>query len=110
MDWANRLKFWLETVKGLARTETLAWIFSAAGLIALIVAGKGKWLAFLAGWLFTSMVGVSASGYFFPHYFQQQLPPLALIAVFGAQWLSEFRPWRSSRIAGALLSLLLAVL
>jgi len=56
------------------------------------------------------MIGVSASGYFFPHYFQQLLPPLALIAVFGAQWLSEFRPWRSSRIPGALLSLVLAVL
>ena len=110
MTWSDRLQFCSETLTRLARTEVLAWIFSAAGLIALIVAGKGKWLAFLAGWLFTSMVGVSASGYFFPHYFQQLLPPLALIAVFGAQWLSEFRPWRSSRIAGALLSLLLAVL
>lgn len=96
MTWSDRLQFCLDTLTRLARTETLVWIFSAVGLIALIVARKGKWLAFLAGWLVTSMIGVSASGYFFPHYFQQLLPPLALVAVFGAQWLSELRPWRSS--------------
>jgi 4-amino-4-deoxy-L-arabinose transferase-like glycosyltransferase len=110
MTWSDRLQFCSETLTRLARMEVLAWIFAAAGLIALIVAGKGKWFALLAGWLFTSVIGVSASGYFFPHYFQQVLPPLALIAAFGAQWLSELRPWRSSWIPGALLSLLLAVL
>jgi len=110
MTWSNRLQFCSETVAGLARAEMLAWILSAAGLIALIVAGKGKWLAFFAGWLVTSAIGVSASGYFFPHYFQQLLSPLALIAVFGAQWLSELRPWRSSWVPGALFGLLLAIL
>jgi len=110
MTWSDRLQFCSETVAGLARAETLAWILSAAGLITLIVAGKGKWFAFLAGWLITSMIGVSASGYFFPHYFQQLLPPLALIAVFGAQWLSELRRWRSSWVPGALFSLLFAIL
>ncbi len=110
MTWSDRLQFCSETLTRLARTEMLAWIFSAAGLIALIVAGKGKWFAFLAGWLITSTIGVSASGYFFPHYFQQLLPPLALISVFGALWLSELRPWRTSWILGALFSLLLALL
>ena len=110
MTWSDRLQFCSETLTKLARTEVLAWIFSAAGLIALIVAGKGKWFAFLAGWLITSTIGVSASGYFFPHYFQQLLPPLALISVFGALWLSELRPWRTSWIPGALFSLLLALL
>jgi len=110
MTWSDRLQFCSETLTRLARTEVLAWIFSAACLIALIVAGKGKWFAFLAGWLITSTIGVSASGYFFPHYFQQLLPPLALISVFGALWLSELRPWRTSWIPGALFSLLLALL
>jgi 4-amino-4-deoxy-L-arabinose transferase-like glycosyltransferase len=110
MTWSDRLQFCSETVARLARTEMPVWIFSAAGLIALIVAGKGKWFAFLTGWLITSMIGVGASGYFFPHYFQQLLPPLALIAVFGAQWLSELRPWRSSWIPRALFGLLLVVL
>ena len=110
MTWSDRLQFCSETLTRLGRTEVLAWIFSAAGLIALIVAGKGKWFAFLAGWLITSTIGVSASGYFFPHYFQQLLLPLALISVFGALWLSELRPWRTSWIPGALFSLLLALL
>ena len=110
MTWSDRFQFCSETVARLARTETLVWIFSAAGLIALVVAGKGKWFALLAGWLVTSMIGVSASGYFFPHYFQQLLPPLALIAVLGAKWLSELRPWRSSWIPRALFGLLLVFL
>src|SRR5204862_6734609 len=89
MTWSDRRQFCLETVVRLAQTETLVWIFSAVGLIALLIIRKGKWLVFLVGWLITSMIGVSASGYFFPHYFQKLLPPLALIAAFGAQGLSE---------------------
>jgi hypothetical protein len=110
MTWSDRLHFCAETLTRLARTETLVWIFSAAGLIALIVARRGKWFAFFAGWLITSMIAVSASGYFFPHYFQQLLPPLAFFAVFGAQWLSELRPWRGRWIARALFGLLLVLL
>ncbi|MEY2600992.1 MAG: hypothetical protein QOJ36_311 [Verrucomicrobiota bacterium] len=110
MTWSDRLQFCSETIARLARTETLVWIFSAMGLITLVITRKEKWFVFLAGWLITSMIGVSASGYFFPHYFQQLLPPLALIAAFGAQWLSELRPWRSSWIPSALFGLLLVVL
>jgi len=110
MTCSDRLQFCSETVARLAQTETLVWIFSATGLIALIVARQRKWFVLLAGWLITSVIGVSASGYFFPHYFQQLLPPLALIAVFSARWLSGLRPWRSSWIPGALFTLLLAIL
>jgi Dolichyl-phosphate-mannose-protein mannosyltransferase len=110
MTWSDRLQFCSETIARLARTETLVWIFSAMGLITLVITRKEKWFVFLAGWLITSMIGVSASGYFFPHYFEQLLPPLALIAAFGAQWLSELRPWRSSWIPPALFGLLLVVL
>src|SRR5205814_3731668 len=110
MTWSDRRQFCLETVVRLAQTETLVWIFSAVGLIALLITRKGKWFVFLAGWLIASMIGVSASGYFFPHYFQQLLPPLALIAVFGALGLSELPPWRSSWIPQALFGLLLVVL
>lgn len=34
----------------------------------------------LVAWLFASLIGVSASGRFFSHYFIQLLPPLALLA------------------------------
>ena len=40
------------------------------------------------------MIGVSASGYFFPHYFQQLLPPLALAAAAGAERLDGIQLWR----------------
>jgi len=110
MTWSDRLQFCSESLTRLARAETLVWIFSAAGLIALVIVRKGKWLAFLAGWLIASMIGVSASGYFFPHYFQQLLPPLALTAAVGAKWLSELRPWRNSCVPRALFSLLLVIL
>src|SRR4029077_8390916 len=40
MTWSDRLHFCSETVGSLTRAETLVWIFSAVGLIALIVAGK----------------------------------------------------------------------
>src|SRR5207237_7938973 len=70
MTWSDRLQFCSDTLGRLAPTELLFWIFSALGLIALIVAGNRKGFAFLAGWLITSMIGVSGSGYFFPHYFE----------------------------------------
>ena len=41
------------------------------------------------------MIGVSASGYFFPHYFQQLLPPLALAAAAGAEWVSAVKWWQN---------------
>jgi hypothetical protein len=110
MTWSDRAHFCLETLGTLARAETLVWILSVAGLVALIVTGKAKWFAFLAGWLITSALGVSASGYFFPHYFQQLLPSLALVAVVGGKWLSEVPLWRGSWIPRAVLGLMLAVL
>jgi 4-amino-4-deoxy-L-arabinose transferase-like glycosyltransferase len=110
MTWSDRLHFCAETLARLSRTETFVWIFSAIAVVGLIVTRDTKWFAFLAGWLITSGVGVSASGYFFPHYFQQSMPALALLAGVGAQWLSEARIWRGAWIPQALFSLLLVIL
>ncbi len=110
MTWSDRLEFCLDTLRALARAETLVWILSAVGLVGLIVTGRVKWFVFLAGWLIASAIGVSASGYFFPHYFQQCLPPLALIAVVGAEWLSQLRLWRGSWLPRVGFGLMLAVL
>ena len=110
MTWLDRLHFCAETIGRIAPAETLVWIFSAAGLVGLIAARKTKSFAFLAGWLITSAIGVSASGYFFPHYFQQLLPPLALIAALGAQWLGDVRLWRASWIPRVVLNVLLVAL
>jgi hypothetical protein len=61
------------------------------------------------GWILTSLIAVSASGYFFPHYFQQLLPPLCLAAVMATERLPQSRLVTLARrrvatiVAGALL-------
>ncbi len=107
-----RLEYCWGTLTTLARTQTVAWVFAAAGLTVLFRTGPAKWFVFVAGWLFTSGIGVSASGYFFPHYFQQLLPPLTLAAAGGAGWVAAIPLWKiiptwARRTA---LSLVLAVL
>ena len=104
MTWAERFRFCSDTLARLAPSHLLIWIFSLIGLIGLLMTRQTKWFAFLAGWLLTSAIAMSASGYFFPHYFQQVLPALALIAASGGQWLSELRIWRRSWIPSATLS------
>jgi 4-amino-4-deoxy-L-arabinose transferase-like glycosyltransferase len=110
MTWSDRFHFCIDTLATLARAESIAWIFVIIGFIALIAAQKLKGLAFLAGWLITSAIGITASGYFFPHYFQQWLPPLALTAAFGAQWLGELRVWRTVLIPRAIFATSLGIL
>jgi len=88
-----RLSMLKGTTAVLARTEALVWILSAVGFVALWRSQRSKSLLFLIGWLFASVVGVSASGYYFPHYFQQFLPVLALASAFAAAYLSGARFW-----------------
>src|SRR5258708_18600285 len=108
MTWGDRFRFCGETLLRLSPSELLIWAFAAVGLVAL--AANKKWFLFLAGWLITSAIGITAGGYFFPHYFQQWLPPLALLSILGAAWLSELDFWKRSWIPRAALVLLLLVL
>ena len=94
-SWAKRWGLCGHTLYGLVRTQALVWVFAAAGLVALGRTGRRKWLLFVAGWLVTSAMGVSASGFFYPHYFQQTLPVLALAGVLGAEALHGARFWRT---------------
>jgi hypothetical protein len=110
-----RLRLFKETLAVLARTQTIVWIASAAGLASLFFTNRPKWCLFLAGWIATSMIGVSASGYFFPHYFQQLLPPFALAAAAGAERLDgiqlwkKFPSWSRRATLGAILAFLPAL-
>ncbi|MFZ0828172.1 MAG: glycosyltransferase family 39 protein [Verrucomicrobiia bacterium] len=94
IPWPARLGACLQALAMLSRSEALVWILATAGLVALSVAGRMKDLLFLVGWMVTSLIGVSASGYFFPHYFQQLLPVLALMAALGAEALYHARFWK----------------
>jgi 4-amino-4-deoxy-L-arabinose transferase-like glycosyltransferase len=117
LPWSVRAKFCLQTFETIARSQALVWLLSAAGLWALFRARSSRLLIFLAGGLVASALGVSASGYFFPHYFQQLLPGLAIASVLGAHALYRAGFWqtlpgraRGVASAGALLALPLTVL
>jgi hypothetical protein len=94
IPWSRRLAYCRETLAALWPAQGPVWIFSAACFVALFAARRIKWLLFLAGWMVTSMIGVSASGYFFPHYFQQLLPVLSVTGALGAEALDNAGFWK----------------
>lgn len=112
MPWRQRMARLGRTLGTLSRSESIVWVFAAIGFVALGRGGKWKPFVFLAGWAIASIAGASASGYFFAHYFQQILPPLAVAAAFGAETLFELRSWAAvpARCRAAALGLLLAVM
>jgi hypothetical protein len=78
-----RAQLCLNTLATLAKTECIAWILSVVGIVYTWKNNK-KLFLFLLVWLFLSFIGVSASGYYFPHYFQQIFPVIAICAAIGA--------------------------
>ena len=79
---AARLRLLLHTLGRLAPSETAIWAFALVGLGILWRRGAEHRAAalYLGGWLGFGALGVSASGYYFPHYFQQLTAPLAMLA------------------------------
>ena len=110
MTWSDRFQFCADALTQLTPTELVVWLFAAGGLIAAIAARKFKWLTFFGCWLITSAIGISVSGYYFAHYFQQWLPPLVLLAAFGAAHLCDLRFWRTSLIPSTAIAVVLAFL
>ncbi len=109
VSWPRRFGYLMDTLKILARDEVLVWAVSITGLIWLLTRWRIKEFLFLLAWTAASLAGVSASGYYFPHYFQQWLPALCLSAAIGAEaidraaLLKTSRPWlRRASLAGAL--------
>lgn len=95
VPWASRLKNCLWTLLSLSHSEALIWLLAAAGLAVPAITKRMKVFLFLSGWMLASFAGVSASGYYFPHYFQQMLPPLVLAATLGAEPLESAGFWKS---------------
>lgn len=110
MTWSDRFHFCTDTLMRLTPSELLVWAFSLLGLLSLVATKEFKSLTFTLGWLIASAIGISASGYFFPHYFQQWLPPLVLLSIFGAACLSRLTLWKGSWIPRVALVVLLAAL
>jgi hypothetical protein len=111
VSWPRRVGYLADTLKSLAHDEVLVWLLSAIGLVWLRVSGRTKEFLFLLAWTAASLAGVSASGYYFPHYFQQWLPALCLTAALGAEALDRAAFLKSSRawVRRAALAAVLAV-
>ena len=85
MPWSARLTKLARTLGVLARSESVVWLLAAIGFVAL---GRTKQVEAVC--VFGRLDGREhgrreRSGYFFPHYFQQILPPLAIAAALGAK-------------------------
>jgi hypothetical protein len=66
--------------RSLAPSQGAAWILAGVGLVWL-ARRRDRFPAFyLGGWALANAIGVSASGHYFPHYFQQTLPAIASLA------------------------------
>jgi hypothetical protein len=84
ISWSQRWNYLTGTLEGLLRDELPIWIACIIGFSWLFATKRAKEFLFFAVWLLASFAGVSASGYYFQHYFQQLLPVLCLTAALGA--------------------------
>jgi hypothetical protein len=64
----------------LARSEGVACLFAVVGLVVLVRRSDRFPALFLGSFAAANAIGVAASGYFFPHYFQQIVPAVAALA------------------------------
>jgi 4-amino-4-deoxy-L-arabinose transferase-like glycosyltransferase len=87
-------------VTPLLPSQGAAWALAALGLALLARRSDRVPAVFLGGFAAANAVGVSASGFYFPHYFQQILPAVAVLA---AAAIAGVGPARAPiwRLAGA---------
>jgi MFS family permease len=67
-------------VPPLVPSQGVAWGLALVGIAVLAVRRDRFPALFLAGFAAANALGVSASGFYFPHYFQQLLPAVAVLA------------------------------
>jgi 4-amino-4-deoxy-L-arabinose transferase-like glycosyltransferase len=96
IPWNVRLTYCLRRLSIISRSEILVWCSSIAGFAMLWKSGMKKNFFFLLGWLLASAAGVSASGYYFQHYFLQWVPVLCITAAIGAEKLEHASFWRTT--------------
>jgi 4-amino-4-deoxy-L-arabinose transferase-like glycosyltransferase len=93
--WVNFMGNALAALRALAMEQAGLWAAALAGLMLGGLPVSSQRRLHLA-WLASALLGVCASGRFFPHYFQVLAAPLACLAALGAKAL-----WESSRGWGA---------
>ncbi len=75
-------------------SQGVAWVLAALGLVALARRTDRFPAIFLGGFAAANAVGVSASGFYFPHYFQQLLPAVAVLAAAAIAGSAPAPRWR----------------
>jgi len=100
---SRRLELLVSYGAPLLPSQGVAWALAALGLVGLACRRDRFAVLFLGGWAIVSAAGVSVSGHYFPHYFQQLLPAVAALA--GAAMLigrgsPEPSRWRVALLGG----------
>lgn len=88
LPWSHRWRSLLYEmlVRGMLVRDGALWIMMAVGVGSLLKRRReGLPFLFPIVWLISAFLGVSASGRYAPHYWQQLLPPLCLLAALGVE-------------------------
>jgi 4-amino-4-deoxy-L-arabinose transferase-like glycosyltransferase len=86
-------------------SQGAAWLLAGLGLVALARRAHRFPALFLAGFAAVNALGVSASGFYFPHYFQQLLPAVAALAAAAIAGVPGVAPPRWRLAAGSALAI-----
>jgi len=94
LSLSARIENLVQTLAVLRHSQGVAWVLALVGLVFLARGGRHRSALYLGGWALFSAVGVSASGQFFPHYFQQLLPAIAIAACVAVKEIYDAPEWR----------------
>jgi 4-amino-4-deoxy-L-arabinose transferase-like glycosyltransferase len=104
LGWAERGSMFRFYVTPLLPSQGAVWLLAAVGLAALALRPDRFPAVFLGGFAAANALGVSASGRYFPHYFQQILPAVATLAAAAIAGTGA-TPQRVRLVAGTALAL-----
>ncbi|HKA14568.1 MAG TPA: hypothetical protein VKH41_06095, partial [Myxococcota bacterium] len=106
---AERLGALAYFIPPLLPSQGAAWVLAATGMIALARRADRTPALFLGGFALANAIGVSASGFYFPHYFQQLLPGVAALAAAAAVGSGAAPRWRVALVGAIAIAPLAAV-
>lgn len=89
---STRLAFLKIALTKFSADEWFVWILCGVGLAWLLHTKRIKDFTLLLVWIVVSFIGISASGFYYLHYFQQWLPVLCLAAAVGLNALDQYIP------------------
>ncbi|MCB4792765.1 MAG: glycosyltransferase family 39 protein [Elusimicrobia bacterium] len=94
IGWAipkgHGMKNLLDTLSFLSQSQAVLWALLFFGMIVIIFERRAKYFEFIIFWFLFSFLAVSLGKRFTLHYFEQLMPPLALISGMGLIGLTTF--------------------